>query len=88
MGAFFSKYEEKLKVAAKRGLRLMRTTQWITGNALWMFVTGFIVLGAPAFVSFDRECSHFEMQTALETARMNSAAADAQMMQGGMPGLM
>mmetsp|Transcript_37810 Transcript_37810/g.85270 ORF Transcript_37810/g.85270 Transcript_37810/m.85270 type:complete len:81 (+) Transcript_37810:90-332(+) len=77
MGVAMSKLEDALqnprvKKARNRLTKLVSTAWWLGGNMLWMATTGGIVLMAPVFIEFERECQMFEELARAQSLQMNA----------------
>mmetsp|Transcript_88918 Transcript_88918/g.259901 ORF Transcript_88918/g.259901 Transcript_88918/m.259901 type:complete len:82 (-) Transcript_88918:66-311(-) len=77
MGKVMSKLEEissapRMKKARARMVRLVTTAWWLGGNILWTVMTGSIVLVAPVFIEYERECQMFEQLAQTQSLQMNA----------------
>mmetsp|Transcript_25096 Transcript_25096/g.78131 ORF Transcript_25096/g.78131 Transcript_25096/m.78131 type:complete len:82 (-) Transcript_25096:140-385(-) len=77
MGLAMSKLENalnapRIKKARARMVKLVTTAWWLGGNATWMVITGSIVLVAPVFVEYERECQMFEQLAQSQSLQMNA----------------
>mmetsp|Transcript_7322 Transcript_7322/g.15172 ORF Transcript_7322/g.15172 Transcript_7322/m.15172 type:complete len:82 (-) Transcript_7322:108-353(-) len=77
MGKVMSKLEEiseapRMKKARSRMVKLVTTAWWLGGNILWTVMTGSIVLVAPVFIEYERECQMFEQLAQTQSLQMNA----------------
>mmetsp|Transcript_87148 Transcript_87148/g.259984 ORF Transcript_87148/g.259984 Transcript_87148/m.259984 type:complete len:82 (+) Transcript_87148:120-365(+) len=77
MGMMMSKLEEvlaapRMKKARTRMTKLVTTAWWLGGNVLWTVMTGSIVLVAPVFIEYERECQMFEQLAQSQSLQMNA----------------
>mmetsp|Transcript_87387 Transcript_87387/g.173427 ORF Transcript_87387/g.173427 Transcript_87387/m.173427 type:complete len:82 (-) Transcript_87387:87-332(-) len=77
MGLMLSKLsaaleQPRLKKARSRLKKLFWSTKWLGGNIAWTAVTGAIVLVAPVFIEYERECQMFEQLAQTQSMQMNA----------------
>mmetsp|Transcript_92563 Transcript_92563/g.261756 ORF Transcript_92563/g.261756 Transcript_92563/m.261756 type:complete len:82 (+) Transcript_92563:81-326(+) len=77
MGKALSKMEEvvsmpRVKKARGRMTKLVTTAWWLGGNIVWTVLTGSIVLVAPVFIEYERECQMFEQLAQTQSLQMNA----------------
>eukprot|EP00408_Alexandrium_pacificum_P005688 CAMPEP_0171238898 /NCGR_PEP_ID=MMETSP0790-20130122/43704_1 /TAXON_ID=2925 /ORGANISM="Alexandrium catenella, Strain OF101" /LENGTH=81 /DNA_ID=CAMNT_0011705265 /DNA_START=51 /DNA_END=296 /DNA_ORIENTATION=- len=77
MGVAMSKLEDalsnpRMKKARARMTKLVTTAWWLGGNVLWTVMTGSIVLVAPIFIEYERECQMFEQLAQSQSLQMNA----------------
>eukprot|EP00421_Protoceratium_reticulatum_P018928 CAMPEP_0168387656 /NCGR_PEP_ID=MMETSP0228-20121227/16056_1 /TAXON_ID=133427 /ORGANISM="Protoceratium reticulatum, Strain CCCM 535 (=CCMP 1889)" /LENGTH=74 /DNA_ID=CAMNT_0008400895 /DNA_START=28 /DNA_END=252 /DNA_ORIENTATION=+ len=66
----------RVKKARGRMTKLVTTAWWLGGNIVWTVLTGSIVLVAPVFIEYERECQMFEQLAQTQSLQMNAPPMD------------